>query len=249
MNISEEAKQRLTDLLDTDSWFHESIEAVPPKTNGIGYKWYPIIVHTDLDHKEYSIVIHPCINTFRGADMQKTVEYSDNEVAKSITGNMLSMGHPAFYSGLNIYQVFVDPLEVTNAFKHLKTRGNFHGCMQAFDVAKLTIDGEMFYFNQSNCLNGKNTCKTNNYKIIYELKFVDGENNRIFNAVLDITINKRKNPSDPFEIIMRHNDMLWYKLLRGGIKIHRVDPDEPTMEFYENEQKQLLELVKKHGMV
>jgi hypothetical protein len=123
--------------------------------------------------------------------------------------------------------------------------------MRAFDTVKFEIDGETYYLNQSNCLGKKHQVKTDNYKCSLGLNFIEDEHNRVFNAVIKISIEKRKNPvlpKTPLDIIKNENMNLFLQLFMSSNKkidssIIRSVPSEgeDKMLFYQNQQKALID--------
>lgn len=185
MSLTQEEINRMTSVLGTDEWYHEDIKKVPEKYIGLGYKWYPIVIKSEI--KDFKVNVHPSINVFKGPDWTKVQTLDEKEITKVVIRNILELGHPDFYNGLSYVTTFVDPKEMEEAINYFKTQGLI-GFMSSFDGISVTVNGETFQFYPDNCREMDLKC-TKDYGIVssVHLKFLE-DHNRIFNQMVQIEI-------------------------------------------------------------
>ena len=192
--LTNETKQRISQLIGRDDWYDNQLQLIPANIIGLGYKWYPIVIKSDGDshtefQKEAKFNIHPCINTFVGHNMDKTVIYDQKDVTKDIVIGLMGRSHPGFYGELSIYQTIIDPKEVTDEINQLnQSPSHLIGFMRAFDLCELQLDTEKYYLHQQNCMSS-GSVESKKWEVNIKLK---AEKKRVFNWVMTLDLKKKK---------------------------------------------------------
>lgn len=195
LNLEPEQIQRFKKYMQYEP--DPDMKEIPRDIVGLGYTWYPIVIFSknsnDLTEfiQTMKLVIRPCINSVRGADMTKEVKYDEDQVIKEISNDAVFVGRRPLGHHLGVKPRFFDPQEVIDAIDYLKHQKNtyFVGLMEAMDLIQLTVSGDDYYLTHINCRTpGQFFTKDKKWKIKCGIYPRFDNESRIFNWLLKISV-------------------------------------------------------------